>query len=207
MSQYTDYTDESLVRKAQDGDQRAFGELVRRYEDVLFRHATRMLGEESSATEVVQRAFVRAYRKLELCDRPTKVGGWLFRVTSNLCKDYLKARRGNHVALQDAPPLVSPEPDPRECADRAALRRELDEALETLAPEKREAFLLKHLEGRTYEEMSELLGVGISALKMRVHRAREELQKTLEHLQPEVVTAGGGAAPGGASKRGEVAAA
>lgn len=179
MRHYDDRTDGELVEATLDGDDDAYGELVDRYEDVLYSHAVRMTGGEDGAKEVLQRAFIRGYRRLSLCRQPEKVGGWLFRITSNLCKDHLKARHRDGISLEDGPTLATDGEGPDTAADRAELRDALRSALDALTPEKKEAFLLKHLQGKTYGEMSELLDVGVSALKMRVHRAREELQ---EHL-------------------------
>lgn len=179
MSSGEQHSDGAVVRRVLDGDGEAYGLLVQRYQDMLYRHAERMTGRSDVAADVVQQAFLRGYRNLDRCRNPGSVGGWLFRITSNLCKDYLKDRRRENVALEDAPALESGESNPAEDARVAELRGELDQALSSLTPEKREAFLLKHLEGRSYDEMSELLGVSVSALKMRVHRAREKLQDLL----------------------------
>ena len=168
-----------MVRTVLDGDREAYRVLVRRYEDVLYRHAVRMVDRPDDAADLVQRALVKGYRRLESCRHPEKVGGWLFRITSNLCKDYLKSRDRDGVALEDSGPLESQRGDPDRELARSQLSDELDRALDRLSPDQREAFLLKHMEGRSYPEMAEMLDASVSALKMRVHRAREELQKLL----------------------------
>lgn len=172
--------DADVVRAVLDGRTEMYRVLVRRYQDVLFHHARRMVGGEDRAAEIVQRAFVKGFRKLESCRDPARVGGWLYRITSNLCKDHLKSRQQDEVALDEAPPLATERGNPGEAAERSELRADIEGALERLNPEQREAFLLKHVEGYSYAEMSEMLGASVSALKMRVHRAREELQELLE---------------------------
>lgn len=166
-----------------DGDREAYRVLVRRYEDVLYRHAARMVDRPDDAADLVQRALVKGFRSLESCRHPEKVGGWLFRITSNLCKDYLKSRDRDGVALEDSAPLQAERGDPDRELERTRLSAELERALDALTADQREAFLLKHLEGRSYPEMSEMLDASVSALKMRVHRAREELQVLLEHYR------------------------
>jgi RNA polymerase sigma-70 factor, ECF subfamily len=95
------------------------------------------------------------------------------------CKDWLKNIRRTHVSYdEDDQPSSFNTPD--EDLDRSELRLDLDQALGSLAPSLREAFVMKHVEGRSYEEMAELLGTTVGALKMRVHRAREALQALLE---------------------------
>ncbi|MCA9739719.1 MAG: hypothetical protein KC645_18980, partial [Gemmatimonadetes bacterium] len=81
--------DAQVVRAVLHGRSEAYRLLVRRHQDALFRHADRMLGSADEAADVVQRAFVTGYRKLSACAEPAKVGGWLFRICANLCKDEL----------------------------------------------------------------------------------------------------------------------
>lgn len=175
--------DDEVVRIVLNGDRDAYRWLVRRYQEVLYRHAVRMVDHPDVASDLVQRAFVKGYDRLDECRHPERVGGWLFRITSNLCKDYLKNRRRDNVALEDAGPLSTDRGGPDRDFDRSQLSDELDAALGQLTADQREAFLLKHLEGRSYEEMSDLLGASVSALKMRVLRARDTLQDLLEHYR------------------------
>lgn len=173
-------SDGAVVEAVLDGRPDEFGVLVDRYEDRLYRHLCRMAGREELAAELLQQTFVRSYERLEQCRDPERVGGWMFRIASNLCRDRLRSRDGSEVGLEEAPPLESGTGSPAAEAERGELRSDLEDALARIGEEKREAFLLKHLEEYTYEEISELLGVGVSAVKMRVHRAREELQDLLE---------------------------
>ncbi len=176
-------TDGELVEAVLNGDQDAFGLLVHRYQDVLFRYAEGMVGGRDDAADVVQLSFIKGYRNLHRCREPEKVGGWLFRIAANLCKDRLKGRHRREVPLESAPGLSANREDPEGGAERAELREEIGRALERLTPEQREAFVLKHVEGWSYEEMAERLEVSVPALKMRVHRAREELQVLLRRYR------------------------
>jgi RNA polymerase sigma-70 factor (ECF subfamily) len=172
-------TDAELVRDALQGSDRAFGELVRRYQDLLFRHAERMTGRQDDAEDVVQSAFIKAHRSLDRCRDPERVGAWLFRIGANVCKDFLKSRRAT-VSLEQVPGLPATADDPQREAEMGSMRDQIERALQSLGVEQREAFVMKHVEGWSYVEMAEALSVSVPALKMRVHRAREELQVLLE---------------------------
>lgn len=172
-------TDAELVREALQGSDRAFGELVRRYQDLLYRHAERMTGRQDDAEDVVQLAFIKAHRSLDKCRDPERVGAWLFRIGANVCKDFLKSRRAT-VSLEQVPGLPATADDPQREAEMGSMRDQIELALQSLGVEQREAFVMKHVEGWSYVEMAEALSVSVPALKMRVHRAREELQVLLE---------------------------
>lgn len=172
-------SDAELVGQALRGSDRAFGEIVSRYQDLLYRHAERMTGRQDDAEDVVQSAFIKAHRNLRKCRDPERVGSWLFRIGANACKDYLKSKRTT-VPVERMPDLVATEGDPEREAELGRVRNDIERALQSLQLEQREAFLMKHVEGWSYSEMSETLDVSVSALKMRVHRAREELQVLLQ---------------------------
>lgn len=173
-------TDGDVVRRCLGGDTEIFAILVRRYQDVLFRHARGMLGADDDAADVVQQAFIRGYHKLRSCREPERVGGWLFRICANICRDHLKDPRRQNRPLDHVAPVEEAGDGPEEELELSRLGDAIEEALSALPEDQREAFLLKHVEGRSYQEMSELLGASVPALKMRVHRAREELTVLLE---------------------------
>ncbi|HKW40765.1 MAG TPA: sigma-70 family RNA polymerase sigma factor [Gemmatimonadales bacterium] len=161
------------------GDAEAFGIVIRRYEAGLLRFATRMLGSRDAAADAVAEGFVRAFRHLASCREPARLRTWLYRIVANRCKSHLARRSVADVPLDDAPPVADPAD-----AESALERREqvalVERALAQLSPDKREAFVLKHVEGMSYEEIAAVTGERIPTLKMRVHRAREALLKALE---------------------------
>lgn len=171
--------DGAVVRAVLAGQGELYRLLIRRHQDRLYRHALRMVGSPDDAADIVQRAFVTGYRKLGRCRTPDRVGAWLFRIAANLCKDFLKDRRRQTVSLDH--PDVGPTDGtmPSEYVERREIRGRIREALGRLPAEQREAFVLKHLEGQSYEEMTAHLQVSVPALKMRVKRAREQLKRTL----------------------------
>ena len=171
-------TDEALVQRVLQGDSSAFTALVDRHSPACIRFATRMLGNREDAEDATQETLVRAYRALGRYEAHTPFRTWLFAILVNRCRTLAlhRARRGRRVVV-DA-----------ELADHAAvehdapvteLRSEIERAVGMLDPDQREAFLLKHVEQLSYDEIAAMTGVGISALKMRVKRACERLQDLL----------------------------
>ena len=176
-------TDAQVVRDVLSGEQDAYRLIVRRYGGILYNHAVRMVGSQDEAADLSQRALVSGYQKLSSCRDPERVGAWLFRILSNLTKDYLRSSRHTDISLDKVPEVPEPAGDPLDSAHRREIRDRLQLALGRLTPEQREAFVLKHVEGRTYEEMAAVLELSPASLKMRVHRAREALRVFLEDFR------------------------
>lgn len=175
-------SDAQVVARVLSGEREAFGLLIRRYEPGLLRYATRMLGNRDAASDAVAEGLVRAYRHLAGCRDPARLRTWLYRIVANRCKSHLARRPVGDVSLEDAPPMADPADTEAEL-ERAEELALVERALMTLSPEKREAFLLKHVEGMSYEEMADATGERIPTLKMRVHRAREALLEALKEYQ------------------------
>lgn len=171
--------DGEVVARVLAGDHDAYRILVRRHQDMLFGHAVRMTGRGDVAADLVQESLIKAFTSLDRCRNPDKFGAWAFRIVANRCKDYLKNVRRKDVGLDAIGPVAGPR-DPEQDLERGELRHRLDGALDRLPPDQRQAFVLKHEEGRSYDEMAELLDASVGALKMRVHRARETLMELLE---------------------------
>lgn len=182
MDDRVERTDAQVVRDVLDGDRDAYRLLVRRYGDTLHGHALRMTGSADDAADLTQRAFVKGYRKLRSCRDPDRVGAWLFRIVANLCKDHVRSRTRVEVPLTLVEPALRGDADPEADAVGAEIRSRLWGALDALTPEQKEAFILKHVEGRTYEEIAAVMDLSVAALKMRVHRAREALRGLLEEF-------------------------
>src|SRR5213594_3974529 len=169
-----DPSDAEVVARVLGGDREVFGLVIRRYETGLVRFATRMLGSSDAAADAVAESFVRAYRHLASCRDPARLRTWLYRIVANRCKSHLARRSSMEVRLDDAPPIADPS-DSEAMVERNEQMERVQRALATLPPDKREAFIMKHVEGLSYEEMAQATGDRIPALKMRVHRAREAL--------------------------------
>jgi RNA polymerase sigma-70 factor (ECF subfamily) len=173
-------TDEQVVRDVLAGDRDAFRLLVRRYGDTLHGHALRMTGSPDEAADLVQRALVKGYRKLGSCREPARVGAWLFRILANMCKDHVRGRHRKDVPLGKVEGVLPSAADPGANVDGAEVRDRIWGALDALTPEQKEAFVLKHVEGRSYEEIAAVMDLSVASLKMRVYRAREALRGLLE---------------------------
>jgi RNA polymerase sigma-70 factor (ECF subfamily) len=169
--------DQAIIDRVLAGDRESFSTLIGRYSDPLYRHAVGMTGSPDDAADILQNSFIKAYQHLG--EVRGRFDAWVFRIVANGCKDWLKNIRRTHLSYEEDDQPSGYE-TPEEELDRGELRGDLDEALGALPPSLREAFVMKHVEGRSYEEMAELLETSVGALKMRVHRAREALQKLLE---------------------------
>ena len=171
-------SDATLVGRVLAGDTGAYAGLVARYRDRLGRYAMRMLGNSADAEDALQETFVRGYRSLARCTDAERFGAWLFGILVNRCRTIggQRARRQERVT-QDEPAVSRASVAHTETRD--ALREEIEWAVAQLSDTYREAFLMKYVEELSYEEMVDLTGVKLSALKMRVARAREELRRLL----------------------------
>ena len=178
----SDMTDATLVARVLNGDSAAFEPLVRRHQAALFRRARWMGLDADTAADMVQDSLLKAYESLGSCRDPNRFHVWAGQILRNKCLDFLKsaARRGVPLSLS----LPSDWGNPELEQERSALRGRLREALAALPEEHREAFLMKHGEDLSYEEMTELTGASVSAMKMRVHRARELLRAQLGSYCP-----------------------
>jgi len=174
-------SDGVIVARVLRGDAEVFRVLVERYRDRYARYAFHMLGNREDAEEALQDAFTRAYRSLSRCEEPERFGAWLFRILVNRCRTLgsRRGRRSRTFVVDEVAILEAAEDHP---ADRNAWREEIDRALQQLRADQREAFLLKYVEDMGYEEMSQLTGVGVSALKMRVMRACDRLRELLSEV-------------------------
>lgn len=177
----TESSDAVLVRQVLAGDAHAYADLVARYRNRLGRYAVRMLGNQEDAEEALQDAFIRAYRSLARCD-PERFGAWLFGILVNRCRTAgaRGARRRRMFVHRDDLEAGPPVRHPAEDLD---WRQAIEWALERLQPLYREAFILKHVEELEYDEMSRMTGATVSALKMRVKRAREQLRAALQEVE------------------------
>ena len=175
--------DAALVRRVLDGQRDAYADLVRRHQEVIYRHLRGMGLDHDTALDIAQDAFVRAYDRIAECRDHVHFRAWLFRIARNLCLDYLKNVRRATVPLSAVEGSESIQ-DGR--VDTTDLDLTLRAALERLPVSLREAFLLKHDAGYTYDEVAEMTDASPSAVKMRVHRARETLR---DFLTSEGVTA------------------
>ena len=168
--------DAELIARVLGGDQSAYAALVDRHQAVVYRHACGMGLDHDTSLDLVQDAFVKAYTSLAECKDHSRFRAWVCRIGRNLCLDHLKNVRRSTVPFSQVSGAEA-IPLPGDADDDVA--RTLRDALRHLSPPLREAFLLKHDAGYTYDEIAELTATSPSAAKMRVHRARESLRAFL----------------------------
>jgi RNA polymerase sigma-70 factor (ECF subfamily) len=181
--------DASLVRAAQRGDRDAFSGLVARHARAVLSVTTRMLGPSGDAEDLAQETFVAAFKALPGFQFDSKFSTWLYRIAVNKCTDSLRSRRPGMISLDAADgerPVFEPEDGatPEMELEQLELAWELDREIQALPPLYREAFVLKHVEGLGYDEMSDIVGAHRDTLKMRVYKARTLLCQALAHLSP-----------------------
>jgi len=171
--------DAAAIARVLSGDTQHFAVLVTRYQAGLYRHAVSMVLDHDVAADMVQDTFVRAYTRLSTCRDHDRFRAWIFQMLRNRCLDYLKDIRRRNVPLDRAIEVEDPAEEPVERIERGRLRSEIAHALDQLPPAQREAFLMHYVEELPYETMADLLGASVSALKMRVLRARDTLSDAL----------------------------
>jgi RNA polymerase sigma-70 factor (ECF subfamily) len=169
-----------MIVAARSGDVRAFATLVDTYYARALRFALHMIGVRSDAEEAVQDAFVRVYRALPGYREEDAFEPWFFRILGNRCRT-ANARSRRHAQLVEYGDV--PDRAGGTQHDSAiAWREEIERALQSLPIEQREAFLMRHVEALSYEDMAVATGAGISALKMRVKRACDALRVRLSEV-------------------------
>lgn len=186
-------TDEELVARAQAGDLESFNQLVTRWERPIFALAYRTLGREEDARDVVQEAFLRAYRGLRGFKGQAKFSSWLYRITVNLCRDWIRRERRAPVVQvpegTDPVDLADDMAAPVESVEDLVSRREMSQAvaraMAELPEEQRAAILLKEYHGLTFQEIADLLECPLSTVKTRLYQGLSVLRRRLERRQAE----------------------
>jgi RNA polymerase sigma-70 factor (ECF subfamily) len=189
-------SDEILVERARTKNEAAFEELVNRYEDKLYRLAMRFVRNETDAQEILQDAFLSAWRNLPTFEGRAQFGSWMYRVTVNAALMLLRSRnRHPEVGVDDVEPTAlndavvengqmmrsnmdwSQRPDDQLQSDE--LRRHIQAAVDTLPEGLRTVFLLRDVEELSTEDTAELLALSVPAVKTRLHRARLALREAI----------------------------
>ncbi len=183
--------DHSILRLVLAGDKNAYGALVVRHSQSVFRVAFRITGNEEDAEEAVQEAFLRGYQRLRDFESRSDFGTWIYRIAVNCSLDMVSARKveAEYRVAEDA------DPDKKEVQvadstagpDRLLLSREInarhETAMKKLTPTERTAFVLRHMEGRSTDEIASVLGIAPNAAKQAVFRAVQKLRIGLGELR------------------------
>jgi len=188
--------DADVVRLAQQGRELAFRELVRRYERPVFSLVYRMVRDRELAEDLAQDAFVKVLNHIDKYSPEFKFSSWLFKIANNVAIDHLRRRRLDTISI-DGSPHASSASDVEATTIELSVDQEsaLDEleskelgtaierAIAALRPVYRACIMLRHVEGRSYEEIAATLDLPLGTVKTYIHRARHELRKALEGLR------------------------
>ena len=191
-------SDAALMARVQGGDPDAFEPLVRRYQKRLFGYFLNFVEDPAAAADLAQETFVRVYRAAPRYQESGRFESWLFRIAANLVKSRQRRpdQRAAHLSLEEASAAErelaarGAERRPDEAAWRAELRDALQKALPQVPLVFREAVLLRDVEGWSYREIAEMLGVEEGTVKSRAHRGRQRLKELLAPLYGEGVFEG-----------------
>ena len=189
----TPQTDEELVALATAGDLDCFNQLVARWERPIYALAYRTLGREEDARDVVQEAFLRAFRGLRNFRGDAKFSSWLYRITLNLCRDWIRRERRAPIAQMpegvDPIEVADEKMSPTESVEDLVARQELSgavaRAMADLPEEQRTAILLKEYHGLTFQEIADQLDCPLSTVKTRLYQGLSVLRRRLERRQSE----------------------
>ena len=191
------WTDEELVARSRGGDVESFNELILRWERPIYALAYRVIGREDDARDVCQEAFLRAFRALPGFKGQSKFSSWLYRITLNLCRDWIRRQRRNPTSQlpEDTDPgELMAEAGPVESIEDLVARRELsavvEDAMALLPDEQRTAIILKEYHGMTFQEIADLQGCPLSTVKTRLYQGLSVRRRHLQrngHMEPELV--------------------
>ncbi len=191
-----DATDQEVVLLARAGREAAYRELIRRYERPIFSLIYRMVRDRELAEDLSQETFVKALNAIDSYRPEYKFSSWIFKIANNAAIDHLRRRELKTLSLDGAPHAQTADAieatalqigdrgeTPLEELEARELGGAIEEAIGRLRPEYRSCILLRHVEGRPYEEIAEILELPLGTVKTYIHRARNELREALSDLR------------------------
>ena len=189
-------SDQEVVAKSRDGDETAYRELIRRYERPVFSLIFRMVRDREIAEDLSQETFIKVLNAIGTYRPEFKFSSWVFKIANNTAIDHLRRRELDTLSLEGSPHAATPEAmeatalqlgtgvaSPLDDVASRELGGEIEAAINRLRPEYRCCILLRHVEGRAYEEIADILGLPLGTVKTYIHRARNELRVMLAHLR------------------------
>lgn len=189
-------SDQDVVARARDGEESAYRELVRRYERPVFSLIYRMVRDREIAEDLSQETFIKVLNAIASYRPEFKFSSWVFKIANNTAIDHLRRKELDTLSLEGSPHAATPEAieatalqlgteraSPLDNVSSRELGGEIESAINRLRPEYRSCILLRHVEGRAYEEIAEILGLPLGTVKTYIHRARNELRVMLAHLR------------------------
>jgi len=184
-------TDEQIISRVRGGEARMFGELVQRYQDPVFGMALRFVGGRGDAEDIAQEAFLRVYKNLDTFKGEARFSTWLYRITFNLCADWLRRNRRadrRAAAVEEAAEVADQRMDLEQGILESERRAEIRSAIDALDERYRNVIVLLYYQGLSYGQIAAVLGVPAKTVETRLYRARKLIREYLESGE------GGGAA-------------
>ena len=191
-------SDQEIVLLARAGRETAYRELIRRYERPIFALIFRMVRDRELAEDLSQETFIKALNAIESYRPEFKFSSWIFKIANNAAIDHLRRRELDTLSLDGSPHAETPEAmqatalqigarqeSPLDTVEAKELGGAIEVAIGRLRPEYRSCILLRHVEGRAYEEIAEMLDLPLGTVKTYIHRARNELRQALAHLREQ----------------------
>jgi RNA polymerase sigma-70 factor (ECF subfamily) len=189
-------TDQQVVAQARDGAEAAYRELLRRYERPVYSLIYRMVRDRELSEDLTQETFVKVLNALDRYRPEFKFSSWIFKIANNAAIDQLRRRGLDTLSLEGGPDATTPDrvdatslqvgaggESPLEELEARELGHSIERAIGQLRPEYRACIIMRHVEGRAYDEISDILGLPLGTVKTYIHRARAELRTALGHLK------------------------
>lgn len=184
--------DDKLVEAAVEGDEKAYARLMEKYQRALYFHVLKMVKDKEQVDDLVQESFVKAFDNLESYNTNYAFSTWLYRITTNHTIDYLRKKKLNTLSIDE--PVKTKEgdmevqlPDDSFETDREILRKQrkqiIQKAIDDLPEKYRQVIEMRHMEEKSYQEISELLDLPLGTVKAHIFRAREMLYKSLKDMR------------------------
>ena len=192
----TALSDHDLVVRAQKGSEKAYRELLERYQRPVFSLIYRMVRDREQAEDLSQETFVRVFNHIDRYDPAYKFSSWIFKIATNLTIDWMRKKEVPTVSIDGSRyattsdeieastiTVESKDETPEELLIARELGNEIEQAITRLRPEYKTAILLRHVEDRPYEEIAQIMSLPLGTVKTYIHRGRKELQEMLAHTR------------------------
>ncbi|MFZ5623146.1 MAG: sigma-70 family RNA polymerase sigma factor [Gemmatimonadota bacterium] len=189
-------SDQEVVALARRGEEAGYRELIRRYQRPIFSLIFRMVRDRELAEDLAQETFIKVLNAVDSYRPEFKFSSWIFKIANNAAIDHLRRRELDTLSLDGSPHADTPDAveatalqigdnqeSPLEAVESIELGKHIEAAIARLRPEYRSCILLRHVEGRAYEEIAEILDLPLGTVKTYIHRARNELRQMLAHLK------------------------
>lgn len=179
------------IRQVKKGDKSAFEDVIALYQDKIYRHCLRMIGNAHEAEDIAQEAFIRAYVNIHSFDDRRKFSTWLYRIATNLTIDHIRKRKPDYYldaqikgteGLDMYSQLTSDTASPVEEVESMELQAYIHQGIAGLPPKYRSIIILRYLEEFSLQEISDTLDIPLGTVKTRIHRGREALRKKLRYV-------------------------